>query len=222
MAAFAVILVLSNIASSAKIVDMGASLFGIPLAFDGGTLLFPFAYVLGDVLTEVYGFRAARRAIWTGFSALAFSALLFFALGALPGEAGWEREAGSGAYGAILGGLSSGGIVVASLAGFLAGGFSNSILLSKIKIMMKGRLFWARAMASTLGGQLLDTLVFVSIACAAGVFPWSMFASLALTNYVLKCLVEAAFFPGTYALVRLLKKREGADVYDVGVKYAPW
>jgi len=219
MAAFVAILVLSNIASSAKIVDMGVSVFAVPLAFDGGTLLFPFAYILGDVLTEVYGFRASRKAIWTGFVVLAFSALFFFVLKLLPGEASWEAEAGNAAYGVILGGISSGGIVVASLAGYLVGSFSNSILVSRIKILMRGRMFWTRAMASTLVGQLLDSLVFVSVACLAGVFPWHLFLSLALTNYILKCAIEAAVLPGTSALVGMLKRREGVDVFDVGVKY---
>ena len=222
MAAFVVVLVLSNVASSAKIVDLGFSVFGIPLAFDGGTLLFPFAYVLGDVLAEVYGFRASRRAIWTGFAILAFSALFLFVLQALPGEASWEARAGSEAYRAILGGMSSGGIVLASLSGYLVGGFSNSILVSRIKVLMKGKMFWTRAMASTLVGQLLDSLVFVSVATLAGVFPRHMFLSLVLTNYVLKCVIEAAALPGTCALVRVLKKREGVDVYDVGVKYRPF
>ncbi len=95
---FAVILVLSNVASSAKIVDMGASVFGIRLAFDGGTLLFPFAYILGDVLTEVYGFRVARRVIWTGFACLVLSSALFFILQALPSDSDWESYAGTSAY----------------------------------------------------------------------------------------------------------------------------
>jgi len=222
VSAFVVVLVLSNIASSAKIVDLGFSAFGIRLAFDGGTLLFPFAYVLGDVLTEVYGFKAARRAIWTGFAILAFSALFFFVLQALPGEASWEERAGSAAYGAILGGMSAGGIVLASLSGYLAGGFSNAVLLSRIKVWMKGRMFWARAMASTLVGQLLDSVVFVSVATLAGVFPPSLFLSLVLTNYVLKCAIEAAALPGTSAVVRWLKKREGSEAFDAGVKYRPF
>ena len=222
MAAFAAILVLSNIASSAKIVDLGFSVFGVSLAFDGGTLLFPFAYVLGDVLTEVYGFRASRRAIWTGFAILAFSALLFFVLQALPGEASWEARAGSDAYRAILGGMSTGGIVLASLCGYLVGGFSNSVLISRIKVLMKGRMFWTRAMASTLVGQFLDSAVFVSVATLAGVFPRSLFFTLVLTNYLFKCVIEAAALPGTSALVRMLKKREGVDAYDVGVKYRPF
>jgi len=219
MAAFAVVLVLSNIASSAKIVDLGVAVFGVPLAFDGGTLLFPFAYILGDVLTEVYGFRAARRAIWTGFAALGFSAGLFLGLALLPGEAGWAETVGNDAYGAVLGGMSSGGIVLASLAGYLVGGFSNSILISRIKVLMNGRFFPFRALASTLVGQLLDSLVFVSVATLAGVFPPELFLSLVLTNYVLKCLVETLVLPATSALVAALKRREGIDVYDSEGKY---
>jgi len=222
MALFAAILVLSNIASSAKIVDLGFSLFGIRLAFDGGTLLFPLAYVLGDVLTEVYGFKASRRVIYTGFAVLAFSALVFFVLRVLPAESSWEEETGTAAYNAILGGMSSGGIVLASLAGYLVGEFFNSVLLSKIKVIMRGRLLWFRAVTSSLVGELLDSLIFVSIACLTGVFGWHLFITLALTNYILKCLIEALVLPVTYAVTRLLKKREGIDVYDVGIKYRPF
>jgi len=221
MALFVAILVLSNIASSAKIVDLGFSILGIRLAFDGGTLLFPLAYVLGDVLTEVYGFKASRRVIYTGFAILAFSALVFFVLRILPAESSWEEETGAAAYNAVLGGMSSGGIVLASLAGYLIGEFFNSVLLSKIKVMMRGRLLWFRAIASSLVGELLDSLIFVSIACLTGVFGWHLFITLALTNYILKCLIEALVLPVTYAVVRLLKNREGIDVYDVGIKYSP-
>jgi queuosine precursor transporter len=211
MTFFVVVLVLSNIASSAKIVDLGFSIFGIPMAFDGGTLLFPLAYVLGDILTEVYGFKAAKRVIWTGFGVLAFSALVFFVLKLLPGENSWEAETGSVAYNAILGGMSSGGIVLASLAGYLVGELSNSAVLSKIKVMMNGRWLWFRAMVSSLVGELLDSLIFVFIACLTGVFGWNLFLSLALTNYILKCLIEALVLPLTYTAVRLLKKGEGVE-----------
>jgi len=208
MTFFVVVLVLSNIASSAKIVDLCFSVFGIRLAFDGGTLLFPLAYVLGDILTEVYGFKAAKRVIWTGFAVLAFSSLVFFVLKVLPGESSWEAETGSAAYNAVLGGMSSGGLVLASLAGYLAGELSNSAILSKIKVLMKGRWLWFRAVVSSLVGELLDSLIFVTIACLMGVFGWNLFLSLALTNYVLKCLIEALVLPLTYTAVRLLKKGE--------------
>jgi uncharacterized integral membrane protein (TIGR00697 family) len=211
---FVAVLVISNIASSAKIVDLGFSLFSIPLVFDGGTLLFPFAYVLGDVLTEVYGFRTARRVIWTGFAALVLTAAVFFVLGALPPEAFWEAETGGqNAYNAILGGISYGGIVLASLTAYLAGEFSNAAVLSKLKVKMKGRLLWVRTIGSTLVGELLDTLIFVLISSAAGVFGWEIFWSLVITNYILKCGIEALMTPFTYWVSHFLKQKEGVDVF---------
>lgn len=211
---FVGILIVSNIASSAKIVDMGVSIFSIPLVFDGGTLLFPLVYVLGDVLTEVYGFKTARRVIWTGFAAMALTMLVFFTLGALPSEAFWEAETGSVAYNAVLGGMSYGGIVAASLCAYLAGEFTNAAILSRLKVRMKGRLLFVRTIGSTLIGELLDTLIFVLIATLAGVFDREIFWSLVLTNYILKCGIEVLMTPFTYWASGLLKRKEGVDVYD--------
>jgi uncharacterized integral membrane protein (TIGR00697 family) len=219
---FVVVLVVSNIASSAKIVDLGISLFGFPLAFDGGTLLFPVSYVFGDILTEVYGFRASRRVIWTGFAALAMASLLFLILRFLPSDAAWEAYAGSAAYDAILGGMSTGGIALASLAGYWVGEFANSAILSRMKVLTRGKYLWARTIGSTLVGELLDSLVFVLIASLTGVFGWELFLTLVLTNYVFKCAVEIIMTPGTYLAVRRLKKAEGVDTYDVGVSLNPF
>jgi uncharacterized integral membrane protein (TIGR00697 family) len=222
MAFFAVILVTSNVASSAKIVDLGFSIFNIPLAFDGGTLLFPLAYVFGDILTEVYGFRASRRVIWVGFAALALSSLVFFVLRLLPAEAAWEGYAGSAAYDAILGGMSTGGIALASLAGYWTGSFANAAALSRIKVLMKGRLLWVRTIGSTLIGEFLDSLIFVFIASLTGVFGWELFVTLVFTNYILKCLVELVMTPFTYLSVFFLKKAESVDVYDTEVQFNPF
>jgi uncharacterized integral membrane protein (TIGR00697 family) len=117
--------------------------------------------------------------------------------------------------------MSTGGIVLASLLAYLVGEFSNSVLLSKIKVLMKGRLYWIRSVGSSLAGHLLDTVVFVSVASALGVFPWELFPSLVLTNYLIKMTVEILVYPVNYGTVRFLKKKEGVDVYDVGVKYRP-
>ena len=225
MAFFVAVLITSNVASSAKIVDLGITLFGfwvfppLHLAFDGGTLLFPIAYVLGDVLTEVYGYRAARRVIWTGFIALAFTSLLFFLLRILPGEAAWESYAGTDAFNAILGGMSTGGIAVASLSGYLVGSFSNSMILSRLKVVMKGRALWVRVIGSSLVGELLDSLAFVSVACLTGVFGWELFVTLVVTNYLFKVSIEVILFFFTYLAVQKLKKAEAIDTYDVGVKF---
>jgi uncharacterized integral membrane protein (TIGR00697 family) len=222
IALFIAVLITSNVASSAKIVDLKFSILGIRLAFDGGTLLFPLAYVIGDLLTEVYGFKVARRAIWTGFVVLAISALFFFILRILPGEETWEIYAGAVAFQAILGGMSTGGIVLASLSGYLVGKFLNSALHSWIKVMMKGRLLWVRAIGSSIVGELLDSLVFVGIAILTGVFPKELFVTLVFTNYLFKLIIEVLVIPFTYLAVWALKNAEGLDVYDKGIKYNPF
>ena len=138
MAVFVTVLVVSNIASSAKIVDWGFSILGVRMAFDAGTILFPVSYIFGDILTEVYGYKNSRRVIWAGFACLALSAVIFGVVRVLPGEAQWQKYAGDAAYLAILGGMSSGGIVLASLAGYWSGEFTNSFILAKMKILTRG------------------------------------------------------------------------------------
>ena len=222
MAVFVTVLVVSNVASSAKIVDLRFRVFGVPMAFDGGTLLFPLSYIFGDILTEVYGYKRSRRVIWTGFFCLALAAGVFALIRLLPGESTWQGYAGDAAYAAILGGMSSGGIVFGSLAGFWSGEFSNSFVLAKMKILTNGRHLWARTIGSTLVGELVDSAVFVVVASLFGVFPWSLFLTLVLTNYLFKCAVEAAMTPVTYALVNRLKKQEGEDFYDRETNFNPF
>ena len=221
MALFVSVLITSNIASSAKIVDWGFSLFGVRMAFDAGTLLFPISYIFGDVLTEVYGFRRTRRVIWTGFGALALSAATFGVIGALPGEAGWQASVGDAAYDAILGGMSSFGIVGASLIAYFLGSYSNSVVMAVMKVATSGRFLWARTIGSTLVGEGVDTLVFVLAATLAGVFPWEIFTSLVLTNYLFKVGIETAFTPVTYWVVNSLKRAENEDYYDRDTKFTP-
>ena len=222
MAVFVTVLVVSNIASSAKIIDWGFSLFGVRMAFDGGTILFPVSYIFGDILTEVYGYRNSRRVIWAGFACLALSAVIFAIIRILPGEAQWQSYAGDAAYNAILGGMSSGGIVLASLAGYWSGEFTNSFVLAKMKILTRGRWLWSRTIGSTIVGELVDTLVFVGIASIFKVFPWYLFLTLTLTNYIFKCGVEALMTPVTYAAVAKLKKSEQEDYYDRDTNFNPF
>lgn len=222
LALFVTVLIVSNIASSAKIVDWGFELFGVRLAFDAGTLLFPVSYIFGDILTEVYGYKRSRRVIWTGFFCLALSSAVLWAVRVLPGEASWQQYAGQEAYEAILGGMSSGGIALASLLAFWAGEFSNSFTLAKMKIWSQGKWLWTRTIGSTLVGELIDTAAFVGFASLFGVFPWSLFATLVLTNYLFKCGVEAAMTPLTYWVVNTLKKREGEDYYDRNTHFNPF
>lgn len=222
MAVFVTVLVVSNIASSAKIVDWGIGLFGLPMAFDAGTILFPISYIFGDILTEVYGYKQSRRVIWAGFVCLALSAVVFWIIRLMPGEATWQGYAGDDAYNAILGGMSTGGIVLASLAGYWTGEFTNSFILAKMKVLTEGRWLWARTIGSTIFGQLVDTVVFVVVASAFEVFPWSLFLTLTVTNYLFKCGVEALMTPVTYVVVGALKRAENEDYYDRGTNFNPF
>jgi hypothetical protein len=221
-ALFCVVLVVSNIASSAKIVDWGVSLSGLPLAFDAGTLLFPISYIFGDILTEVYGYQRSRRVIWTGFAALGLSSFVFWLVRLMPGESTWQHYAGDAAYAAILGGMSAGGIVLASLAGYLSGEFTNSVILAKMKIATSGRYLWMRTIGSTFFGQLADTLAFLVVASLFSVFPWSLFATLFVSNYIFKVSIEILFTPLTYGVVRYLKKVEQEDYYDRTTNFNPF
>ncbi len=222
MAAFVAVLLISNVSSSAKIVDWGMSLRGIKLAFDGGTLLFPISYIFGDVLTEVYGYKRARRVIWSGFGALILMSACIYMIQVMPGESEWQNYAGDEAFLAILGGISSGGIVIASLSAYLLGEFCNSVVLAKIKISMKGKHLWVRTIGSTLLGQAIDTGTFVCIACAFGVFPWSIAVSLLLSNYIFKVAIEVLLTPLTYKVIGFLKKAEQEDYDDSHTNFSPF
>jgi queuosine precursor transporter len=222
IALFVAVLIISNIASSAKIVDWGFSIFGIRMAFDAGTILFPISYIFGDILTEVYGYRRSRRVIWTGFFSLALAAFVFWLVGALPGESTWQSYAGDKAYQAILGGMSSGGIVLASLMAYWLGEFSNSFVLAKMKVLTNGRWLWSRTIGSTIVGEFVDTVMFVVVASAFSVFPWSLFFTLTLSNYFFKVGMEVLMTPVTYWVVGILKRSEHEDVYDRDTNLNPF
>jgi uncharacterized integral membrane protein (TIGR00697 family) len=222
VAFFVAVLLISNIASSAKIIDWGVSIFGLPLAFDAGTLLFPISYIFGDILTEVYGYKKSRRVIWAGFMSAALMSLCFWIIGLMPGEVLWETYAGQEAYNAVLGGVATGGIVIASLVAYFAGEFSNSYVLAKMKVATEGRRLWARTIGSTLIGEGVDTVLFVVIATALGVFPWAIALTLIVSNYIFKVGIEVLLTPVTYKAVGFLKQREQEDYYDRGTNFNPF
>lgn len=224
MAAFVAVLLISNIASSAKIIDWGASLplIDLPLAFDAGTLLFPISYIFGDVLTEVYGYARGRRVIWTGFALSVLMGATFWLVARLPGEAAWEASAGQTAYDAILGGVSSGAIILASMAAYFAGEFTNSYILARLKVLTGGRRLWVRTIGSTLLGQGVDTILFVVVASALRVFPWSVAGSIIVSNYIFKVGIEVLFTPVTYRVVARLKQAEHEDFYDTHTDFNPF
>jgi queuosine precursor transporter len=206
---FVAVLLISNVTAS-KIVQM----FGLP--FDGGTILFPLSYIFGDILTEVYGYARSRRIIWLGFAANALAALTFAMVTALPAAPFWPHQE---AFATILGVVPR--IVLASFIAYLAGEFSNSYILAKMKIFTHGKWLWTRTIGSTLVGEGVDTLIFVTIAFA-GTMPGHSLLLMILFNYLFKCGIEVVFTPVTYAVVGFLKRHEHMDVYDVGTRFNPF
>jgi uncharacterized integral membrane protein (TIGR00697 family) len=140
----------------------------------------------------------------------------------MPGESEWQQYAGDSAFSAILGGIASGGIIVASLCAYFVGEFSNSYVLAKMKVFTQGKYLWMRTIGSTLIGEGVDTLTFVSIACAFGVFPWSIALSLIVANYIFKVCIEILFTPMTYQIVGFLKRAENEDYYDRDTDFNPF
>ncbi|WP_448501483.1 queuosine precursor transporter [Sphingomonas sp.] len=210
MAAFVVVLVLSNVIGAAKISQVGGFSFG------AGILFFPVSYVIGDVLTEVYGYGRARRCIWAGFAALVFLALMSAIVVAMPPAPGWEGQA---AYEAVFGAVPR--IVFASIAAFWAGEFVNSYVLARMKLWTGGRWLWTRTIGSTVVGQGVDSLIFYPLAFL-GVWSTEQVVWVMVTNWALKVLWEAVLTPVTYLVVGTLKRREGIDIYDEGTDFTPF
>jgi queuosine precursor transporter len=206
---FVAVLLISNIAST-KIVD-----FGI-FTFDGGTLLFPLSYIFGDILTEVYGYKKARSTIWLGFLCIFMMSAILIIVGSLPPAADWGNQA---AYDAILGLTPR--IVLASLLAFTLGSFSNSFILSRMKVWTKGKMLWSRTIGSTVVGEFVDSAAFILIAFF-GVLPNGLLWTLIISNYIFKTLVEVVLTPLTYKVVSFLKKNENEDYYDTNTNFNPF
>ncbi|MFN8513827.1 MAG: queuosine precursor transporter [Thermomicrobiales bacterium] len=208
-AAFVAVLLISNVAST-KILVLG------PFTFDGGTLLFPLAYIFGDMLTEVYGYARSRRVIWTGFALLLLSALIFASVDAMPAADDWLLQ---DSFHAILGTLPR--IVAGSLVAYFAGEFTNSVVLAKLKVATEGRWLWMRTIGSTLVGEGVDTSIFLLIAFA-GTMSNNLLLAIFISNYIFKVAVEALFTPVTYAVVGFLKSAESEDYYDRTTNFNPF
>ena len=210
MAAFVAILLLSNLIGASKLATLGGYTFG------AGILFFPVSYVIGDVLTEVYGYANARRCVWMGFAAMLFMAFMSYVVVAMPPAAGWEGQA---AYESVFG--STWRIVAASVIAFWAGEFVNSFVLAKMKILTKGKALWSRTIGSTFFGQAVDSLIFYPIAFL-GIWTTEQVLTVMVTNWLLKVLWEALLTPVTYVVVGWLKRREGVEVFDEGTDFSPF
>jgi uncharacterized integral membrane protein (TIGR00697 family) len=233
MAAFVAILLLSNLIGAAKQAQVVLPLFG-PVSFGAGVLFFPISYIIGDVLTEVYGYANARRCVWMGFFALLFMAFMSYVVVAMPPAPGWALASGDhvilgqvvqapnqAAYESVFG--STWRIVLASLIAFWSGEFVNSFVLSKMKIMTQGKHLWSRTIGSTVFGEAVDSALFYPIA-VLGQPGWTTktVVMLAITQWVIKTTWEVVLTPVTYAVVGWLKSREGVDVFDTDIEFSPF
>lgn len=215
MAAFVTILLLSNVLGAGKVAAI--ELPGIGLwPFGAGILFFPVSYVIGDILTEVYGYARARRCIWAGFGALLFMAFMAWVVVALPPAADWTGQA---AYEAVFGQVPR--IVLASILAFWAGEFVNSYVLARMKLWTRGRHLWSRTIGSTIVGQGIDSLIFYPLAFY-GIWETETLLVVLATQWALKVGWEALLTPVTYAVVGWLKAREGIDVYDEVTDFTPF
>ena len=217
MAAFVAILLLSNVIGAGKVAVIHLPLIG-DWPFGAGILFFPLSYVIGDVLTEVYGYARARRVIWAGFVAVAFMAFMSWVVVALPPAPSWTNQA---AYETVFGQVPR--IVLASMIAFWAGEFVNSYILARMKLWSGGRHLWMRTIGSTIGGQGVDSLIFYPLAFwgAAG---WTndLVLTVLVTQWALKVGWEVLLTPVTYLVVGFLKRQEGLDVFDEGTDFTPF
>jgi hypothetical protein len=217
MAAFVAILLLSNVLGAGKVAQVRLPGIG-DWPFGAGILFFPLSYIIGDVLTEVYGYARTRRVIWVGFAATGFMALMSWVVVALPPAPSWGNQP---AYEAVFGQVPR--IVFASMAAFWAGEFVNAYVLARMKVWTGGRHLWARTIGSTVVGQGVDSLLFYPLAFwgAAGWTP-DLVLTVMWTQWALKVAWEVLLTPVTYAVVGCLKRAEGVDLFDEGTDFTPF
>jgi uncharacterized integral membrane protein (TIGR00697 family) len=217
MAAFVAIILLSNVIGAGKVAQIWLPGIGY-WPFGAGILFFPVSYVIGDVLTEVYGYARARRVIWAGSIAVLFMAFMSWVVVELPPAPDWGNQA---AYETIFGQVPR--IVFASLCAFWAGEFVNSYVLARMKLWTGGKHLWSRTIGSTIAGQGVDSLIFYPLAFLyADGWTTDLVLKVLVTQWVLKVGWEVLLTPLTYVVVGFLKRREGLDVYDEGTDFTPF
>ena len=215
VAVFVTSLVVSNLIA-VKLVVIG------PLTLPAAVVLFPIAYICGDVLTEVYGFQATRRAIWLGFGCNLLAVLAVVLANRLPASPGWtagpfgNAEDAQAAFDAMFG--FSPRLLAASFAAYLVGELLNAYILARLKVATAGKWLWLRTIGSTLVGQAADSAVFISLAFA-GILPPAILVAAVLSQWGFKTVYEAAATPLTYAVVNALKRSEGLDPFDRGLRF---
>ena len=216
LGAYVCVLLCANLIGAAKVSVVTLPWLG-PRTYMAGVLFFPISYLFGDILTEVYGYARDRRAVWSGFAALAFAACMSAVIVHLPPADFWRSR--QPAVEAMFGNTPR--IICASILAFWCGSFVNSYVLAKMKIWTRGRWLWTRLIGSTLCGELVDTALFYTMAFA-GLWTLSDLWSVALDQYVLKSLWEVIATPATYRIVAFLKRAEQEDYYDLDTNFTPF
>jgi queuosine precursor transporter len=216
---FVAVLLCSNLIGPGKTVRLELPL-GLAFSFAAGNLFFPISYIFGDVLTEVYGYARARRAIWCGFAALLFAMIMSGLIVHMPADPGepWNTRL-QPALEFVFG--NTWRIVLASMLAFWFGDFVNSYVLARMKVVTQGRYLWMRTIGSTLVGQGVDSLVFYPIAFG-GIWTADTLIKIIIFNWTIKITIEAVCTPLTYAVVNGLKRAEQTDFYDVGTNFTPF
>ena len=187
-----------------------------PFVFTGAIFIFPISYIFGDILTEVYGYRATRIVIWSGFLALIGMSIVYASVAGIPAAPFWPNQS---AYEHILGVVPR--VVLASIIAYFAGEFANSYVLSRMKVRMGGRHLWMRTIGSTIVGEGVDTALFITIVFF-GTIQEGQIVGLIISGYLFKVLYEVVATPLTYFIVRKLKVYEGVEVYDRDIRYNPF
>ncbi len=209
MGVYITCLLLSNLIAG-KMMALGS------VTLPAAVILFPITYILGDVFTEIYGYKNMRTVIWMGFACSAFAVIIYMITIALPHPDFWGNQE---AFATVLG--TTPRVFAASLVGYLFGEFSNSMILSKLKVKTQGKNLWMRTISSTIVGEAFDTVIFISISFW-GTMPTETLLQMMLFQYLFKVCYEIIFTPVTYTVVRKLKKMEDMDTYDTDVNYNPF
>ena len=217
--AFVVVLLVSNLVAQ-KICAIGPFTIGGvtvgPFLLSGAQILFPITYIFGDIFVEVYGYGASRRAIWIGFFSAALLAVMALITTSLPAAPEWKNQ---DAFEKVFGFVPR--VLVASLVAYWCGEFANAFVMSKMKLLTKGKHLWTRTIGSTVVGQLVDTVVVIFV-IFVGVYDLGTMLNLIFTGYFAKVIYEATATPLTYLVVNTLKRAEGVDVFDEGVNFNPF
>lgn len=218
LAAYVTALLCSNLIGAGKVAVVDLPYLGT-VTYGAGVLFFPISYLFGDILTEVYGYAYDRRAVWAGFTALVFAAVMSLTVIALTPAPGGYMAGYQAGLETVFG--NTWRIIAASMLAFWAGSFANSYVLAKMKIWTKGRFLWMRTIGSTAVGEAIDSSIFYVVAFYM-IWPIEQVIAVAIAQYLLKTGWEVVMTPVTYRVVALLKRKEQEDHYDIHTNFSPF